>query len=168
MNAKQILIGLVVAFILYSAFKQTDALQNLEFKGETYELSDTYRRSGSTVYMYTPNGENFRRAGKYIQVAHLAKVEMPAEEYRRKFTETLERGDRYKKLSEHGFFYVESNTSVHSALIQEGDIFKLYGYAEVKTEEQSRDLKARPALAAEFEKMIGGLPSPPRAIQTWL
>lgn len=170
MNAKHILFALAIAFILYSAFKKADAVQNIEFQGENYELSETYRRSGSTVYMYSPGGANFLRAGKYIQVVHLPKVEMSAEEYRRQFTETLKKGDRYKKLSENAFFYVEANTSVHSALIQEGDTFKLYGYAEIQSEEEKRDpsgMTAKPAIAREFEKTISRLPSPPRAIQTW-
>lgn len=170
MNAKHILFALAIAFLLYSAFKKADAVQNIEFKGENYELSETYRRSGSTVYMYSPGGANFLRAGKYIQVVHLPKVEMSAEEYRRQFTETLKKGDRYKKLSENAFFYVEANTSVHSALIQEGDTFKLYGYAEIQFEEEKRDpsgMTAKPAIAREFEKTISRLPSPPRAIQTW-
>lgn len=170
MNAKHILFALAIAFILYSAFKKTDAVQSIEFQGENYELSETFRRSGSTVYMYSPGGANFLRAGKYIQVVHLPKVEMSAEEYRRQFTETLKKGDRYKKLSENAFFYVEANTSVHSALIQEGDTFKLYGYAEIQSEEEKRGpggMTAKPAIAREFEKTISRLPSPPRAIQTW-
>jgi endonuclease YncB( thermonuclease family) len=81
--------------------------------------------------------------------------------------ETVKKADRYKKLSENAFFYVEANTSVHSALIQDGDAFKVYGYAEIKSEEQARNLSSKPAIAREFEKMIRGLPSPPRAIQTW-
>ena len=170
MNAKHILITLAIAFFLYSAFKRADVVQNIDFQGETYELSDTDRRSGSTVYMYTPGGANFLRAGKYIQVAHLPKVDMSAEEYRRRFTETIKRGDRYQKLSENAFFYVEANTSVHSALIQEGDTFKLYGYAEIQSEEQARNpssITARPSIAAEFERTINILPPPPRSIQTW-
>jgi hypothetical protein len=170
MNAKHILIAVVIAFTLYSAFKRTDVVQSIEFQGETYELSDTLRRSGSSVYMFTPGGANFARAGKYIQVAHLPEVEMSAEEYRRRFTETLEKGDRYRKLSENAFFYVEANTAVHSALIQEGDAFKLYGYAEIQSEEQVRNpssITAKPAIADEFERMISRLPPPPRSIQTW-
>lgn len=167
MNAKHILIGLVVAFFLYFAFKQADAVQSIDFKGETYELSETYRRSGSAIYMYTPDGANFLRAGKYIQVAHLPKVEISPEEFRRQFTETLKQGDRYMKLSENAFFYVEANSSVHSALIQDGDSFKLYGYAEIKTVEEARGLTANPDVAADFEKTINRLPSPPRAILTW-
>lgn len=157
MNVKHILIILIVACVLYFAFNQAGAVQSIEFRGETYELSDTSRRSGSTVYMYTPGGANFLRAGKYIQVVHLPRVEMSAEEYRRQYTEIFKRGDSYKKLSEHAFFYVEANTAVHSALIQEGDDFKLYGYAEIKTEEQARSLTADPAIAADFEKTISGL-----------
>jgi hypothetical protein len=170
MNAKHILFALVIAFFLYSAFKKVDVVQSIEFQGETYELTDTYRRSGSSIYMYTPGGANFLRAGKYIQVAHLPKVEMSAEEYRRRFTETLKQGDRYQKLSENAFFYVEANTSVHSVLIQEGDTFKLYGYAEIQSEEQVRNpssVTAKPAIADEFERMISRLPPPPRSIQTW-
>lgn len=170
MNAKHVLFALIAAFILYSAFKKVDAVQSIEFQGETYELSESFRRAGSTVYMYSPGGAHFLRAGKYIQVAHLPKVEMSAEEYRRRFTETLEKGDRYKKLSEHAFFYVEANTSVHSALIQEGDTFKLYGYAVIQSEEQVRNpssVSASSAIAREFEATIGRLPPPPRAIQTW-
>ena len=171
MNVKHILVALAVAFILYSAFKRADAVQSIEFQGETYELSDTYRRSGSTVYMYSPGGANFLRAGKYIQVVHLPKVEMSAEEYRRQFTEMLKKGDRYEKLSENAFFYVEENSSVHSALIQEGDSFKLYGYAEIQSEEQGRNLSSmtgKPAIARELERTIASLPPPPRTIQTWL
>jgi hypothetical protein len=167
MNAKHILFAVVIAFTLYSAFKEADTVQNIEFQSETYELSETFRRSGSTVYMYSPGGANFLRAGKYIQVVHLPKVDLSTEEYRRQFTETVKRSDRYKKLSENAFFYVEANTSVHSALIQDGDAFKVYGYAEIKSEEQARSLSSKPAIAREFEKMILGLPSPPRAIQTW-
>jgi len=167
MNVKQIFVALVLAFIVYSAFKEADAVQSIEFQGETYELSETYRRSGSTIYMYSPGGANFLRAGKYIQVVHLPKVDMPAEEYRQKFTETLQLGDRYKKLSDNSFFYVEANTSVHSALIQEGDTFKLYGYAEIKTEEQARNLRSKPKLARAFEKTITTLPPPPSAFWTW-
>ena len=170
MNAKHILFALAIAFFLYSAFKEADAVQSIEFQGETYELSDTYRRSGSTVYMYTPGGENFLRAGQYIQVAHLPKVEMSAEEFRRQFDETIKRNDRYKKFSENSFFYVEANTSVYSALIQEDDTFKLYGYAEIQSEEQVRNpssVTAKPAIAEEFERTISRLPSPPSSIQTW-
>ena len=170
MNAKHILFALAIAFFLYSAFTKVDVVQSIEFQGETYELSETIRRSGSAVYMFTPGGANFARAGKYIQVAHLPKVEMSAEEYRRRFTETLSQANRYQKLSENAFFYVEANTSVHSALIQEGDTFNLYGYAEIQSEEQARDpssIKAKPATADEFERMIRRLPPPPRSIQTW-
>jgi hypothetical protein len=170
MNAKHILFALAVAFFLYSAFKKADVVQSIEFQGETYELSDTYRRSGSTVYMYSPGGANFLRAGKYIQVAHLPKVEMPAVEFRRQFTETIKKGDRYKELSKNAFFYVEANTSVHSALIQEGDTFKLYAYAEIQSEEQVRNpnsVIAKPAIAEEFERTISRLPPPPRSFQTW-
>jgi hypothetical protein len=170
MNAKHILFGLAIAFFLYTAFKEADEVQSIEFQGETYELSDTYRRSGSTVYMFTPGGDNFMRAGKYIQVAHLPKVEMPAEEFRRQFNETIKRSDRYKKLSENAFFYVEANTSVHSALIQDGDTFKLYAYAEIQSEEQVRNpssLIAKPAIAEAFERTISRLPSPPSSFRTW-
>ena len=170
MNAKHILFSLGLIFVLYSAFKEADAVQSIEFQGETYELSETFRRSGSTVYMYSPGGANFARAGKYIQVAHLPKVEMPAEEFRRQFTETIKQGDRYKKLSENAFFYVEANTSVHSALIQEGDTFKLYGYAEIQSGEQTRNpssVTGKPAIARELERTISRLPPPPSAIQTW-
>jgi len=120
--------------------------------------------------MYSPGGANFLRAGKYIQVVYLPKVEMPAEEYRRQFTETIKKGDRYKELSENAFFYVEANTSVHSALIQEGDTFKLYGYAEIQSEEQvlnPSSVIAKPAIAEEFERTINRLPPPPSSIQTW-
>ena len=170
MNAKHILFALAIAFFLYSAFKKADVVQSIEFQGETYELSETYRRSGSTVYMYSPGGANFLRAGRYIQVAHLPKVEMAAEEFRRQFTETIKKSDRYKELSENAFFYVEANTSVHSALIQEGDTFKLYGYAEIQSEEQVRNpssVIAKPVIAEEFERTISRLPPPPRSIQTW-
>jgi hypothetical protein len=170
MNAKHILFALAIAFFLYSAFKKADVVQSIEFQGETYALSETFRRSGSTVYMFTPGGANFARAGKYIQVAHLPKVEMPAEEYRRRFMETLEQGDRFQKLSENAFFYVEANTSVHSALIQEGDTFKLYGYAEIQSEEQARNPSsniAKSAISDAFERMIRRLPPPPSSIQTW-
>jgi hypothetical protein len=170
MNAKHILFALGIAFLLYSAFKEADAVQNIEFQGETYELSDTFRSSGSTVYMYTPGGANFVRAGRYIQVAHLPKVEMSAEEFRRRFTETLKQGDRYQKLSENAFFYVEANTSVHSVLVQEGDIFKLYGYAVIQTEEEQRDsnrVVAKPAIADEFERTVSRLPPPPSSFSTW-
>jgi hypothetical protein len=170
MNAKHILFALAIAFFLYSAFKKADVVQSIEFQGETYELSETYRRSGSAVYMYSPCGANFLRAGKYIQVVYLPKVEMPAEEFRRQFTETLKKGDRYKKLSENAFFYVEANTSVYSALIQEDDTFKLYAYAEIQSEEQVRNpssVTAKPAIAEDFERTIRRLPPPPRSIQTW-
>ena len=170
MNAKHILVALAIAFFLYSAFKEADVVQSIEFQGETYELSDTYRRSGSTVYMFSPGGVNFIRAGKYIQVAHLPKVEMPAEEFRRQFDETIKNNDRYKKFSENAFFYVEANSSVYSALIQEGDIFKLYGYAEIQSEEQVSNpssVIAKPAIAKEFERTISRLPAPPSSIQTW-
>jgi len=170
MNAKQILFALAIVFFLYSAFKRADAVQSIGFQGETYELSDTYRRSGSTVYMYSPGGANFLRAGKYIQVAHLPRVEMSAEEYRRKFMETIKNGDRYKKLSENAFFYVEANTSVHSALIQDGDTFKLYGYAEIQSEEQVRNpgsITAKKSIADDFERTISRLPPPPRSFRTW-
>jgi hypothetical protein len=95
---------------------------------------------------------------------------MPAEEFRRQFDETIKRNDRYKKFSENSFFYVEANTSVYSALIQEGDTFKLYGYAEIQSEEQVRNpssVTAKPAIAEEFERTISRLPSPPSSIQTW-
>lgn len=170
MNAKQILFALAIAFLLYSAFKKADVVQSIEFQGETYELSDTFRRSGSTVYMFTPGAANFARAGKYIQVAHFPEVEMPAAEYRRQFTESIKKSDRYQKLSENAFFYVEANTSVHSALVLDGDAFKLYGYAEIQSEEQARNpssVTAKPAIADAFERMISRLPSPPRSIQTW-
>jgi hypothetical protein len=170
MNAKHILFALAIAFFLYSAFKKVDVVQSIEFQGETYELSNTYKRSGSTVSMYSPGGANFLRAGKYIQVVYLPKVEMSAEEFRRQFTETIKKGDRYRKLSENAFFYVEANTSVHSALIQEGDTFKLYAYAEIQSEEQVRNpssLIAKPAIAEAFERTMSRLPPPPRSIQTW-
>ena len=170
MTAKHILFALAIAFFLYSAFKKTDAVQSIEFQGETYDLSETFRQSGSNVYMYTPGGANFLRAGKYIQVAHLPKVGMPAEEFRRQFTETIKKGDRYKKLSKNAFFYVEANTAVHSALIQEGDTFKLYGYAEIQSEEQVSNpssVIAKPAIAEELERTISRLPPPPRSFQTW-
>lgn len=170
MNAKHILFALGIAFILYSAFKKADAVQSIEFQGATYELSDTLRRSGSTVHMYTPGGANFARTGKYIQVVSMPKVEMPPEEYRRQFTEMVKKGDRYKKLSENAFFYIEANTSVHCALIQEGDFFKLYGYAVIQTEEELRDpnrVFAKPAIANEFERTVTRLPPPPRSISTW-
>ena len=120
--------------------------------------------------MYSPGGANFIRAGKYIQVVDLPKVEMSAEEYRRQFNETIKKSDRYKKLSENAFFYVEANNTVHSALILEGDTFKLYGYAEIQSEEQMRDpssVIAKPAIAEVLERTIRGLPPPPRSIQTW-
>ena len=170
MNAKHILLALAIAFFLYSAFKKADVVQSIEFKGETYELSETYRRSGSTVYMYSPGGANFLRAGKYIQVVDLPEVKMSAEEFRRQFNETVKNGDRYKKLSESAFFYVEANTSVHSALIQEGDTFKLYAYAEIQSEEQVRNpssVIAQPSIAEDFERTINRLPPPPRSFQTW-
>ena len=170
MNAKHILFALAIAFFLYSAFKKADVVQSIEFQGETYELSETFRQSGSTVYMYSPGGANFLRAGKYIQVAHLPNVEMPAEEFRRQFNETIKKNNRYKKLSENAFFYVEANTSVHSALIQEGDTFTLYGYAEIQSEEQVRNpssVTAKPAIAEEFERTISRLPRPPSSFQTW-
>ena len=170
MTAKHTLFALAIAFFLYSAFKKADVVQSIEFQGETYELSETYTRSGSTVYMYSPGGANFLRAGKYIQVVYLPEVEMSAEEFRRQFAETIKRGDRYKKLSENAFFYVEANTSVHSALVQEGDAFKLYAYAEIQSEEQvgnPSSVIAKPAVAEELEKTIRKLPPPPRSIQTW-
>ena len=170
MNAKHILFALGIAFFLYSAFKKADAVQSIEFQGETYELSESYRRSGSTVSMYSPGGANFIRAGKYIQVAHLPEVNMSAEEFRRQFTETIKRSDRYKKLSDNAFFYVEANSSVYSALIQEGDTFKLYGYAEIHSEEQKRNpssVIAKAAIAEALERTIRMLPPPPRSIQTW-
>ena len=170
MNAKYILIALVIAFILYSAFKKADAVQSIEFRGESYELSDTLRRSGSTVHMYTPGGANFARAGKYIHVVSMPKAEMPPEEYRRLFTEMVKKGNRYKKLSENAFFYTEANTSVHCVLVQEGDIFKLYGYAVIQTEEEQRDpnrVVAKPSIAEEFERTVSTLPSPPTSISTW-
>jgi len=170
MNAKHILFALAIVFLLYSAFKEADAVQSIDFQGETYELSETYRRSGSTVYMYTPGAANFLRAGKYIQVAHLPEADMSAEEYRRRFNEQLEKGDGYRKLSENAFFYIEANTSVHSALIQDGDTFKLYGYAEIQSEERTQDSSrptARQSIADDFERTISRLPPPPRSIQTW-
>jgi len=170
MNVKHILFGLGIAFVLYSAFKEADAVQSIEFQGETYELSDTFRRAGSTVFMYSPGGTNALRAGKYIQIAHLPKVEISVEEFRRQLTEMFKKGNRYQKLSENAFFYVEANTAVHSALIQEGDTFMLYSYAEIQSEEQARNLSSltgKPAIAREFEKTISSLPSPPTAITTW-
>jgi len=170
MNAKHILFGLGIAFVLYSAFKEADAVQSIEFQGETYELSETYRRSGSAVYMYSPGGANVLRAGKYIQVVYLPEIDLSAEEYRRQLTEMFKKGERYQKLTENGFFYVEANTAVHSALIQEGDAFKLYGYAEIQSGEQAQDLSTmtgKPTIAREFEKTIRSLPPPPTAIQTW-
>ena len=171
MNAKHILFALAIAFLLYSAFKRVDAVQDIEFQGETYELSDTLRRAGSTVHMYTPDGANFARAGRYIQVVSMPEVEMSAEEYRRRFTEMVQKSDRYKKLSENAFFYVEAKTSVHCALVQEGDIFKLYGYAVIQSEEEQRNpdsVVAKSALADELERTVSRLPPPPRSISTWL
>ena len=100
MNAKHILIALAIAVFLYSAFKQADAVQSIEFQGE----------------------------------------------------------------------YVEANTTVHSALIEDGDTFKIYGYAEIQSEEQMRDpsgMIAKPAIAEVLERTIRRLPPPPRSIQTW-
>jgi hypothetical protein len=170
MNAKHILFALGIAFILYSAFKKADAVQSIEFQGESYELSDTLRRSGSTVHMYTPDGANFARAGKYIQVVSMPELDMPPEDYRGQFTDMVKKGDRYKILSDSAFFYVEANTSVHSVLVQEGDTFKLYGYAVIQTEEEQRDsnrVVAKPAIANEFERTVSRLPPPPSSISTW-
>jgi len=170
MNAKHILIALGIVFLLYSAFKKADAVQSIEFQGESYELSDTLRRSGSTVHVYTPGGANFARAGKYIQVVSMPKVKMPPEEYRRQFTDMVKKGKRFKKLSENAFFYTEANTSVHCVLVQEGDIFKLYGYAVIQSEEEKRDpnrVTSKPSIADEFERTVGRLPPPPASISTW-
>ena len=170
MNAKHILFALGIAFILYSAFKQADAVQSIAFQGESYELSDTSRRSGSTIHMYTPGGTNFARAGKYIQVVSMPEVDMPSEEFRRLYTDIVKKNDRYKKLSENAFFYVEGNTSVHSALVQEGDIFKLYGYAVIQSEEEQRNpdsVVAKPAIASALERTVRMLPPPPTSISTW-
>jgi len=170
MTAKHIFIALVSVFVLYSAFKKADAVQSIVFKGETYELSESYRQSGSKVYMYTPGGGNFLRAGKYIQVVHLRSVDMPADVYRRQFMETIKRGDSFKSLSDNAFFYVESNTAVHSALVQEDDSFKLYGYAEIQSGEQAEALSnnnAKRSIARELESTISMLPPPPSAFTTW-
>jgi len=170
MNAKHILFALAIVLVLYSAFKKADAVQSIEFQGETYELSDKLRQLGSTVHMYTPGGENFARAGKYIQVVSMPEVDMPPEDYRSRFTDMVKKGDRYKKLSENAFFYVEANTSVHCVLVQEGDIFKLYGYAVIQTEEEQRDptrVVAKTAIADEFERTVSRLPPPPASISTW-
>lgn len=170
MNAKHILFALAIAFFLYSAFKRADAVQSIEFQSETYELSDTLRRSGSTVHVYTPGGANFARAGKYIQVVSMPEVEMSAEEYRLRFTEMVEKGDRYKKLSENAFFYVEANTSVHCVLVQEDDIFKLYGYAVIQSEEEKRNpdsVVVKSTIADALERTVRRLPPPPTSISTW-
>lgn len=170
MNAKHILFALCIAFILYSAFKEADAVQSIQFQGESYELSDTLRRSGSTVHMYTPGGTNFARAGKYIQVVSMPEVDMPSEEFRRQYTDIVKKGDRYKKLSENAFFYVEGTTAVHSALVQEGDIFKLYAYAVIQSEEEQRNpdsVVAKPAIASALERTVRMLPPPPTSISTW-
>ena len=71
---------------------------------------------------------------------------------------------RYKELSENAFFYVEANTSVHSALIQEGDTFRLYGYAEIQSEEQVSNpssVIAKPGIAKDLERTISLLPTAP-------
>ncbi len=166
----KILIGIAVVAVGYFAFKNADAVQSIDFLGDNYTLSEQYRRSGAEVYMYSPNGENFLRAGKYIQVAHLPKVDMPAEEYRRQFLETMKKSKSFRTVTDDSFFYIEANTLVHSMLIQEGDGFKLYGYAEIRTEEELKDLAdrgAKPSIAREFEKTIASLPEPPSAISTW-
>lgn len=170
MNAKHALIALLIVFALYTAFKEADAVQSIEFQGETFELSEKYRQSGSTVYLYSPGGISSLRAGKYIQVAHLPEVDVAAEEYRRRFMEVLKNGNSFKKLSENAFFYVEANTAVHSALIQDGDSFKVYGYAEMQSDEQMRDpgsVVANRELARELERTISRLPAPPASFQTW-
>lgn len=170
MNAKHVLIALLIVFVLYTAFKEADAVQSIEFQGEIFELSEKYRQSGSTVYLYSPGGASSLRAGKYIQVAHLPEVDVSAEDYRRQFMEVIKNSDGFKKLSENAFFYVEANSAVHSALIQDGDSFKLYGYAEIQSEEQMRDrsnLIADREVARELERTISRLPAPPSVIQTW-
>ena len=167
---KNILIGIVVIFVAYMAFRSADAVQSIDFRGDNYALNDQYRRAGSDVYMYSPGGENFLRAGKYIQVAHLPKVDMPADEYRKQFMENVKIGTNFKMVTDHSFFYIEANTLVHSILILDGDEFKLYGYAEIRSEEEIQALGsggAKRALAREFEATIAALPEPPSAISTW-
>jgi len=170
MNAKHILFALCIAFILYSAFKKTDAVQSIDFQGESYELSDTLRSSGSTVHMYTPGGTNFARAGKYLQVVSMPEVDMPSDEFRRQYTEIVKKSDSYKKLSENAFFYVEGNTAVYSTLVQEGDIFKLYGYAVIQSEEDQRkpdSMVEKALIASALERTVRFLPPPPASISTW-
>lgn len=167
---QKVFFGIFVIFAAYMAFKSADAVQSIDFRGDNYALSEQYRRSGAEVYMYSPGGENFLRAGKYIQVAHMPKVDMPAEEYRRQFMETVKKAKSFKMVTDHSFFYIEANTLVHSALILEGDEFKLYGYAEIRTEEELRDLGSRgakTAIARDFEATIAALPEPPSTISTW-
>lgn len=167
---KNILIGIFVVSVAYLAFSSADAVQSIDFRGDNYALSDQYRRSGSDVYMYSPGGENFLRAGKYIQVARLPAVDIPTEEYRRRFMETSKNFKGFEMVTANSFFYIEANNLVHSTLIQEGDGFALYGYAEIRSEEELRDLGnhgANPEIAREFEKTIAALPDPPSAISTW-
>jgi hypothetical protein len=133
---KKAILALFVVFAAYSAFKNADAVRSIDFRGENYALSEQSRRAGSDVYMYSPGGENFLRAGKYIQVAHLPKVDMAPEEYRRQYMEAMKRTNSFKKLTEHSFFYIEANTLVHSSLVQDEDRFKLYGYAEIRSAEE--------------------------------
>lgn len=167
---KQVWITIFVVLLAYFAFKRADAVQSIDFRGENYSLSEQYKRSGAAVYMYSPGGENALRAGKYIQVAHLPRVDMPADEYRRQYMETMKQANSFKKLTEKSFFFVEAKTFVHSALIQDGDRFKLYGYAEVQSDKQvggASGKRARKSIAQEFEQTIDTLPQPPRSISTW-
>lgn len=167
---KYLLLTIVSLFLVYSAFKRIDAVESIDFRGESYTLTEDYTRSGADVYMYAPGGQNFMRAGKYIQVAHLPAVEMSAEEYRNQYMQTLRQAPGFQKISEESFFYVEANTLVHSALIQEGDRFKLYGFAEILPEGASSnpgDHSPNQSIAREFEETIRKLPRPPRGITTW-
>lgn len=167
---KNVLIAIACIFFAYSALKRADAVQSIDFRGDNYELSDSYQRSGSGVYMYTPNGENFLRAGHYIQVAHLPKVDLPAEEFRRQYMETMGKAASFDRINENYFFYIEANSLVHGALVQEGDRFKLYGYAEILPDgapQSPSSHRATPAIAQDLEKTIRNLPLPPRTISTW-
>lgn len=167
---KNALLALFVVVATYSAFKNADAVQSIDFRGENYALSEQSRRSGSDVFLYSPGGENALRAGKYIQVAHLPKVEIAPEEYRRQYMEAIKKANSFKNLSEISFFYIEANTLVHSSLVQDGDRFKLYGYAEVRSADEltgSGTRFAKAAMARELEETIRALPEPPMAISTW-
>lgn len=167
---KNILLVVIVAVLAYSTFKRADAVQSIEFRGEIYALSDDFTRSRATVYMYTPGGENFLRAGKYIQVAHLPQVDLPAAEYRKQYMGTLEQAPGFAKTSDVSFFFVEANSLVHSTLLLDDDRFKLYSYAEILKDSESSDPKDHSPsrkVADEFEKTTKSLPMPPRTISTW-